>query len=403
MAKLEGQHIVVGVTGGIAAYKAAELVRELGRAGARVRVVMTSGAQDFITPLTFEALTGERVSLDAPHSGSDDPMPHISLARWADLLLIAPATADFMARMAAGLANDLLSTLCLAFEGPQLLAPAMNQSMWLHPATQANRQRLESRGVSFLGPEAGDQACGDQGPGRMLEPQALIDRLCSGNSRGKLRGLHLLLTAGPTREPLDPVRFLSNRSSGKMGYALASAAVRAGATVTLVSGPTALESPRGVSMIRVETAAEMAEAVRAEVSRADLFMAAAAVADFAPPKAASKIKKAHQPRTLELIPTLDILKMVASLPRRPFCIGFAAETEDLEAQARKKLIEKSLDLVLANLVADGLGFECEENTILALWPEGQKTFPKQSKTQLAIDLIDLIGALYHARRPAQNP
>lgn len=403
MATLEGQHIVVGVTGGIAAYKAAELVRELGRAGAKVRVVMTAGALDFITPLTFEALTGARVSLDAAPAGADDPMPHISLARWADLVLIAPATADFMARMAAGLANDLLSTLCLAFEGPQRLAPAMNRSMWLHPATQANRQQLESRGVVFLGPEEGAQACGDEGPGRMLEPQTLISRLTAGHSAGRLSGLQLLLTAGPTREPLDPVRFISNRSSGQMGYALASAAFRAGASVTLISGPTALEPPSGVSMIRVETAADMAEAVHQAVSGVDLFIAAAAVADFAPIKAASKIKKDHQPRTLALIPTLDILKSVTSLPTRPFCVGFAAETEDLEEQARKKLSEKSLDLVLANLVGENLGFECAENAVLAIWPEGQKHFPLQPKTRLAADLIDLIGALYHARRSAQDP
>lgn len=399
---LEGSRIVVGVTGGIAAYKAAELVRELRREGALVRVIMTRAAQAFITPLTFEALTGQPVGLD-DHEGSTGPaMLHIDLARWAQRVLVAPATADLMARLAAGLADDLLTTLCLAYEGPLILAPAMNQAMWRHPATQSNRAVLCSRGVQLLGPEAGEQACGDVGPGRMLEPWHIVTALKTPPSPGPLQGLRVMLTAGPTREPIDPVRFLSNRSSGKMGYALAKAAREAGAEVTLISGPTPLKVPHRVERVEVETAAEMAEAVQSRLADMDLFIAAAAVADYSPVPSAQKIKKEDQPLTLTLNPSRDILKWVSQQQPRPFCVGFAAETEDLENKARSKLIDKSLDLILANTVGPDLGFDQDENAILALWPEGKEAFPKAHKTDLANRLIQLIGRLYHASHPTQD-
>jgi phosphopantothenoylcysteine decarboxylase / phosphopantothenate---cysteine ligase len=405
MKPLTDKHILLGVTGGIAAYKSAELVRRLRDAGADVRVVMTEAATRFVTPLTFQALSGNPVHLELLDPAAEAAMGHIELARWADLVLVAPASADFMARVAHGLANDLLSTLCLATEAPLVLAPAMNRCMWEHPATQANRRALAGRGVHLEGPGDGGQACGETGPGRMLEPAVLVERAEALLAPGVLAGLRVLITAGPTREPIDPVRFIGNRSSGKMGFAVAAAARDAGAEVTLVSGPVGLAAPSGVACVRVETAQEMHDRVLERVGGCDILVAAAAVADYRPTASADqKIKKMRDRLELALERTPDVLAAVAKHPRRPFLVGFAAETEHLAEHARAKLQAKGVDLVAANWVGrPGTGFEADDNALLLLWQGGQHELPRASKVELARELIRHIAERYHDKNPAEDP
>jgi len=389
--------VLLGVSGGIAAYKSAELVRRLGEHGAEVRVVMTAAAQSFITPLTLQALSGHEVRCDLLDPGAEAGMDHIELARWADLVLVAPATADLMARLAAGLADDLLTTLVLATTAPVFLAPAMNHRMWLHRATQENLARLRDRDVRILGPAVGDQACGEQGPGRMLEPGDILAALALGTGL-PLAGRRVLVTAGPTREALDPVRYISNRSSGRMGYALAGALAARGADPVLVSGPSALDTPPGVERVPVESALEMEAAVMARIEGCDLFIATAAVADYRPPApAAEKIKKNQAEMSLRLVKNPDILARVAALAQGPFTVGFAAETRHLEAHALEKLTAKGLDMIAANLVGGETGgFERAENALLVLWPGGRKSLPLSPKPRLAEALADLIVERYLA-------
>ncbi|WP_017942583.1 MULTISPECIES: bifunctional phosphopantothenoylcysteine decarboxylase/phosphopantothenate--cysteine ligase CoaBC [unclassified Thioalkalivibrio] len=386
--------ILVGVSGGIAAYKACELVRELKRAGCAVRVAMTEGAQAFVTPLTFQALSGEPVRTGLLEAEAESGMDHIALARWADHVVVAPATADLMARMAHGHADDLLTTLLLATEAPVTLAPAMNHRMWAHPATRANHTLLQERGIRFLGPDAGEQACGEQGPGRMYEPAAIARALLQPGP-APLAGRRVLITAGPTHEPIDPVRFLGNRSSGRMGLALAAAARDAGADVTLVHGPIALAPPAGVTCVAVDTAAAMHAAVLDHLPGTDIVIAAAAVADYRPTEPRrEKLKKAPDTLTLALERTADILADVSAraetLRPRPFLVGFAAETRDLRDYARGKLDTKGLDLIAANDVSTGQAIGTPDNALLCLWPGGERELPRQPKTQLARALIDLI-------------
>lgn len=394
--------VLLGVSGGIAAYKTPSLVRRLRDAGCTVQVVMTAAATAFITPLTLQAVSGQPVRTALLDPAAETGMDHIALARWADLVLVAPATAHVIARLAHGLADDLLTTLCLASATPLLLAPAMNQQMWQHPATQANLALLTSRGARLIGPGSGAQACGESGPGRMLEPDQIADALLaawagSAPPAGLLAGRRVLLTAGPTREPIDPVRFVGNRSSGKMGLALASALQRAGAMVTIIAGPVALPDPAGCVVIRVETALEMAAAVTAQVGGCDLFIAAAAVADYRPEAIFSeKLKKDADTLTLRLVRNPDILAGVAALPGGPFTVGFAAETGRVAEYAAAKLAAKGLDLIAANQVGAGLGFETDDNALLVLWPGGQVQFPMMAKARLADALVQLIADRYAA-------
>lgn len=394
-----GRRYLLGISAGIAAYKSAMLARLLKQAGAEVRVVMTEGAQAFITPLTLQALTGEAVRTSLLDPDAEAGMGHIELARWADTILIAPATADLMARLATGQADDLLTTLCLASDAERIMAPAMNQAMWRHPATQRNADRLIADGWRLLGPDSGDQACGDTGPGRMLEPEAIVSALgepASTADTHAAEGLHVVITAGPTREPLDPVRYLSNHSSGKMGFALATVAAAQGARVTLISGPVALATPPGVERLDVETAREMHEAAQRLAGECDLFIGCAAVADYrAETPAEHKLKKreGEESLTLRLIENPDIIAEVAARPDRPFVVGFAAETRDLEAYARDKLNRKGLDMIVANDVsAAGLGFGADDNAALLLWRDadgdGGEALPPQPKSALARAVIE---------------
>ncbi|MFZ5537066.1 MAG: bifunctional phosphopantothenoylcysteine decarboxylase/phosphopantothenate--cysteine ligase CoaBC [Pseudomonadota bacterium] len=390
---LSGKHILLGLSGGIAAYKACDLVRRLRDAGAEVRVVMTEGATHFLTPLTLQALSGHPVRASLWDETAEAAMGHIELARWADAILIAPASADVMARLAAGLADDLLTTLCLATEVPLFLAPAMNRVMWAHPATQANVQTLAARGTTLFGPAAGTQACGETGEGRMLEPLelvALLSRHLAPEQNRPWAGRRIVITAGPTREALDPVRFLSNRSSGRMGFALAEAARDAGAEVVLVSGPTALPTPEGVTRIDVETALQMRDAVMTQMP-CDIFIGTAAVADYRPLEPApGKIKKTADQLNLTLVKNPDILSEVAARLDRPFVVGFAAETEHVLEHARDKLVRKRLDLIAANRVGEGLAFDQPDNALTVLWAGGQAELPQADKRQLARQLIELI-------------
>ena len=395
------RRILLGVSGGIAAYKSAELVRRLRERGAEVQVVMTRGAKRFVTPLTFQALSGRAVRDDLWDEAAEDAMGHIELARWAELVLIAPASADLIARLAAGRADDLLSTLVLATAAPVWIAPAMNRLMWANPATRANVELLAARGVRLLGPAEGDQACGEVGPGRMLEPEELAAAVFASELRGPLSGLHLVISAGPTREPLDPVRFISNRSSGKMGYAVAAAARDAGARVTLVSGPVGLATPAGVRRVDVETAEQMYNAVHAAIGDADVYIGAAAVADYTPARCASqKIKKTSDCLELALQRAPDILASVSALERRPFTVGFAAETTDVEKHAREKLTRKHLDLIAANEVGAERAFDRDDNALLVLWPGGRRELALKSKAELAREFIGLVAErLRETRRP----
>jgi phosphopantothenoylcysteine decarboxylase / phosphopantothenate---cysteine ligase len=385
--------ILLGVTGGIAAYKSPDLVRRLIERGADVQVVMTAAAQKFVTPLSFQAVSGRPTRSDLWDPAAEAAMGHIELARWAQLVLIAPASADFIARLAGGRADDLLATLCLATDAPLVLAPAMNRVMWANKATQANVSTLIARGVRILGPASGNQACGEIGAGRMWEPTLLAETLLEPPvNAGALAGLNVLITAGPTRERLDPVRYLTNRSSGKMGFAVAAAAREAGAHVTLVAGPVQLPTPAGITRINVESARDMYAAVHRQVAKADVFIAAAAVADFQPVTVAKqKIKKKGGSVKIDLEPAPDIVKSVADMAKRPFVVGFAAETNDVEENARSKLKRKKLNMIAANQVGDGIAFDCEENALTVLWPGGKVEIARAPKIDVARELIALIA------------
>lgn len=400
MQRLYRKRIVLGVGGGIAAYKSAELVRRLRDQGAEVRVVMTSGGREFITPLTLQALSGHPVHLDLLDPAAEAAMGHIELARWADLVLIAPATADLMARLAQGVANDLLTTLVLATNAPVALAPAMNQAMWADPATQANHVLLQQRGIRMFGPAAGSQACGDVGMGRMMEPDDLAHAAADCFERSLLTGLHLLITAGPTQENIDPVRYITNHSSGKMGFALAEAAAEAGARVTLVAGPVFLPTPDRVQRIDVVSARDMLAACEAAMP-CDLFIAAAAVADYRPEVVAPhKLKKDPTKADgllLQMVRNPDILATLASREDRPFSVGFAAETENLLEYATRKLRDKNLDLIVANDVANpSIGFNSEENAVTVIDRQQHETrFSQASKGHIARQLIAFIADRFH--------
>lgn len=395
MKGLEQKRILLGVTGGIAAYKSAELVRRLREQGADVQVVMTAAACEFVTPLTFQALSGHDVRLERFDRNSEAAMSHIELARWADAVLVAPCSANTLAKIARGIGDNLLTTLILATDAPVLLAPAMNQQMWAQKVTGDNVALVRNNGLSVLGPAVGTQACGDEGAGRMLEPDQLVQELISSFQHQALNGRQVLITAGPTREAIDPVRFLSNRSSGKMGYALARAAREAGAAVTLVSGPVALETPDGITFIQVESAADMHNAVMEQVGGVDIFIACAAVADYRLHQVApEKIKKQRDSIQLQLVRNPDILTDVASLPRPPFTIGFAAETENLLKNARKKLLRKGINMIAANQVGKQQGFERDNNEITVIWRDGEQTLPNASKQKLARKLLKIIALHY---------
>ena len=398
MSFLFGKNILLGISGGIAAYKSAELVRLFSKKGAKVRVCMTASAQQFITPLTMQALSGHQVHTDLLDPQAELGMGHIELARWADAIVIAPATANTLAKITYGLADDLLTTVCLASKAPLAIAPAMNQQMWHNATTQHNVQTLQQRGVQVFGPAAGEQACGDVGFGRMLEPEQILsatEQLFAPATTPPLAGKRIVITAGPTREAIDPVRFISNRSSGKMGYAVAQAAAALGAKVTLISGHVALDCPTNVERVNVESAQDMLNATLTHVPAADIFIATAAVADYTPAAIADrKIKKNTDTFVLEMRRTTDILATVAQQFPRLFTVGFAAETHDLMTYARGKLERKGLDMIAANSVADGKAFDQSTNALEVVWKDGHHSLPEMSKQQLANDLMQLIAARY---------
>ena len=396
------QNIILGVTGSIAAYKAPEIVRRLRDGGATVQVVLTESAARFITATSLQAVSGLPVRRDLWDEAAEAAMGHIELARWADLVLIAPATAEIMMRLATGSAADLLTTLCLATEAPVAIAPAMNRVMWAHPAVQANRETLASRGVRVLGPGSGGQACGEFGEGRMLEPAEIAAEILApaeGAGAAALRGRTVMITAGPTREAIDPVRFISNRSSGRMGYALADAARAAGAQVLLVSGPVGLEAPRGVERVCVETAEQMFAETQKRIDGVDIFIGAAAISDYRPASVApQKIKKRNQELRLDLVKAPDTLAAVARLEDGPFTVGFAAETERLREHALAKLEGKKLDLIVANLVGEGKGFDAAQNAVEVYWNGGGKSLPLMDKAALARELVNLVAERFDAAR-----
>ncbi|KXI23981.1 bifunctional phosphopantothenoylcysteine decarboxylase/phosphopantothenate--cysteine ligase CoaBC [Photobacterium sanguinicancri] len=399
MQTLAGKKILLGISGGIAAYKCAELTRRLIERGAQVQVVMTKAAQEFITPLTMQAVSGNPVASSLLDPAAEASMSHIELAKWADMVLLAPATADLIARVSAGMGNDLLSTLCLATDSPIVVAPAMNQQMYRNVATQENIATLKRRGFHIWGPASGEQACGDVGPGRMLEPMALVHRAEDFFQPADLTDVSLTITAGPTREALDPVRYISNHSSGKMGFAIAQAAAERGAKVTLISGPVNLPTPQGVTRIDVESAEQMHQATMTHAPQHKIFIACAAVADFRPAMVAEqKMKKQsdEDTMTITLVKNPDIVASVAALAdNRPFTVGFAAETQDVEQYARGKLTRKHLDLICANDVAQqGQGFNSDTNALHLYWPQGDKALPLTNKSELGKQLIDEITALY---------
>jgi len=385
------------VTGSVAAYKSADLTRRLREAGAQVRVLMTNGGMEFITPMTLQAVSGNPVSTTLMDVEAESGMGHIELARWADLLLIAPASADCLARLVQGRGDDLLGAVNLACEAPIAVAPAMNQAMWADAATQANVGMLTQRGVHLFGPAEGEQACGEVGSGRMLEPTELVHACSALFVTGSLAGKKVVVTAGPTREALDPMRFISNRSSGRMGYAIAEACIEAGAEVTLISGPVCLPAPERVSRVDVESAAEMLAAANGQLDGCDIFIATAAVADYRPTDVAEqKLKKQNKNLTFELERTEDIVASVAKAPNAPFTVGFAAETNDLEEYALGKLQAKSLDMIVANQIGvdeqgASIGFESEENALSVYWQDGKKVFSQTQKSKLARQLVELIA------------
>lgn len=403
MLELANRRIVLGVTGGIAAYKSAELIRRLKELGADVRAVMTAAAQEFITPLTLQALSGNPVHTTLLDTEAEAAMGHIELARWGDLILVAPASADFLARMAHGHGNDLLTTLCLAARCPLAVAPAMNQAMWAARSNQDNVALLRQRGVHLFGPAEGEQACGDVGPGRMLEPTLLAQLTADLFPRQILTGTRVTITAGPTREAIDPVRYISNHSSGKMGYAIAEAARDAGAEVTLISGPVNLPTPERVTRIDVVSAQDMYAASMNALIQTDIFIATAAVADFRVENSHNqKIKKQHNSSgamTLTLVENPDIVAAVAKHSPKPFTVGFAAETQDVENYARQKIQRKGLDMIVANDVSrTDIGFNSDQNAVTVIWPEGQQPLELASKAQIARDLVTLISAHYKKAR-----
>jgi phosphopantothenoylcysteine decarboxylase/phosphopantothenate--cysteine ligase len=398
---LAQRRILLGVSGGIAAYKSCELVRRLREQGAEVRVVMTAGAEHFVGAATFQALSGQPVRSSLWDAHAEAAMGHIELARWAERILVAPASADVIARLAHGHADDLLSTLCLASAAPLYLAPAMNQQMWAHPAVQANLALLRQRGVQVLGPAAGEQACGDVGSGRMLEPHELRDALAASFGNGALAGLRVVVSAGPTYEDIDPVRFIGNRSSGRMGFAVAAAAAQAGASVSLVAGPVSLATPAGIARrIDVRSAAQMHVAVLEACQAADIYIGASAVGDYRPANvSALKLKKnAGAPLSLQLEENPDILAGLAAQSGHPFLVGFAAETHDVASYARGKLRNKGLDMIAANQVGDGLGFEVAENALTLYWADGELALPRATKDELARQLVAHVAERYRAAR-----
>ncbi len=389
---------ILGISGGIAAYKTPELVRLLKKQGCEVRVVLSAGAKAFVTPMTLQAVSGEPVYSELFDADFEAAMGHIELARWATGIIIAPASANRIAALAHGMADDLLTTLCLATKAPIWVAPAMNQQMWHHQATQTNVALLQERGITILGPDWGEQACGDVGLGRMLEPEAIFEQLTAAHLP-LFQDKQFVITAGPTREAIDPVRYLSNKSSGKMGFALAQAAIAMGAKVTLISGPVSLATPTGVKRIDVMSAKEMYNAVIAQSAACDIFISAAAVSDYRVEMALQKIKKSAQdPMTLQLIQNPDILATVAKLKKRPFCVGFAAETEDVENNARRKLNEKELDLIAVNDVSrEDIGFDVNTNALTVFGQQFHSHIPKNTKDQVAHSLLKIISECYHAK------
>lgn len=389
--RLANKQIVLGVTGGIAAYKSPDLVRRLREGGADVRVVMTENAKRFITPLTLQAVSGHPVHDDLFDVAVEAAMGHIELARWADMILVAPASADFMARLAKGMANDLLTTLCVATEATIAVAPAMNQGMWKNSLTQENLQALINKKIAILGPAEGSQACGDVGLGRLLEPTEIVKQVETLFDNGLLANVRVMVTAGPTHEAIDPVRFITNHSSGKMGYALAEAAYEAGAIVTLISGPTSLPAPKGVKMVSVVSAQDMHDAVMKTVADCDMFFSVAAVSDYRPTAVADKkIAKSDGASQLVLELTPDILQDVASLANKPFLVGFAAETHDVLEHAKAKQVKKKLDIIIANQVGSELGFGVDDNEVTMMWPDKSIKLAKMSKKKLARKIIELI-------------
>ena len=395
MKSLANKNILLGVTGGIAAYKSAEIVRHLKKSGASVRVVMTRSAEEFITPLTLQALSGNRVSSELLDAEAEAAMGHIELAKWADGILIAPATANTIARLSSGRGDDLLSTVTLAFDGPISVAPAMNQAMWRDERTQENLKKLIDQDFGICGPGSGEQACGDVGLGRMLEPIDILDMFSLSFNEGTLSGKKILITAGPTQEPIDPVRFITNRSSGKMGYSLVEAALESGANVTLISGPVNIEPPSNCNFVSIKTAEEMYDAVMHHISGMDVYIGTAAVSDYSPAKASdSKIKKdgSSSPMVLELKENQDILKSVSELEQRPYVVGFAAETNDLIKNAEKKLSNKNLDLIIANDVSNkDIGFDSDDNEVTLITEKEKHLIERQNKRKVSKKIIDFIS------------
>ena len=396
MNRLEQKNCLLVVTGSIAAYKTPELVRRITEAGGSVRVVMTSSAEQFVTALTLQAVSGFEVRSDMFDAKAEAAMGHIELARWADAIVVAPATADYIAKLRTGHANDLGSAICLASDAPVLIAPAMNQKMWTDPSVGENLEVLKSRGMSVIGPGSGSQACGDIGLGRLVEAEVIVSAVSALFERGLLAGLEVMVTAGPTREHIDPVRYITNHSSGKMGFALARAATEAGARVVLVSGPTTLDPLPGIKTINVVSSGEMRGAVSSNIKSADIFIATAAVADYRPEKnALSKVKRGTDVLNMRLVPNVDILAEVATLNDAPFTVGFAAETEKLELFAAEKLKRKKIDMIAANLVGEpGTGFDSDDNELTVFWDKGGKKLERQSKQKLARELVKLVAIRY---------
>ena len=400
-------NVLLGISGGIAAYKTPDLVRRLRGRGADVQIVMTASAEEFVTETALQAVSGHPVRANLWDKEAEASMSHIELARWADVVLIAPATAEIMARLAGGAASDLLTTVCLATEAPLMIAPAMNHVMWDKPAVQANRQTLQDHGIRILGPDHGSQACGETGAGRMLEPDTIAAIVCGpqlATDAGPFANKTVLVTAGPTREPIDPVRYISNRSSGKMGYAIATAVAAQGARVVLISGPVALPEPDGVEIIHVTTAQEMFEATHDNVAEADIFIAAAAVSDYRPADCATqKIKKSKETTSIVLVPSEDILASVAALDNAPFTVGFAAETENVRDYALGKLKNKKLDMIVANRVGDDCGFDRDDNMVELIWSDGEQELPNAAKTDLALQIVHIIAGRYATTRGSGKP
>ena len=400
--QIQTKNVFLGIIGGIAAYKTPELVRRLRERGAEVQVVLTRSAREFVTETSLQAVSGRPIRSNIWDKEAEAAMGHIELARWADVVLIAPATAEMLSRLASGSAPDLLTTVCLATEAEIVVTPAMNRVMWANPAVQANRRTLEERGIRILGPGVGSQACGEEGAGRMLEPGDIAQQVLAGEISDAgagysriLAGKTVMVTAGPTQEAIDPVRYITNRSSGKMGYNMAEAARDAGVNVILISGPVDLEKPDGMKIIDIESADQLLAAAHGNIAAVDIFVAVAAVADYRPVRVEQqKIKKSDDRLLLDLVQTPDTLASVSALPDRPFCVGFAAETENLEQYALAKLDGKKLDVIVANQVGTGLGFDSDENAVEVFWDGGEKKFPTSAKSTLAVDLIKLISKRY---------